>query len=386
MQPYRADQGEGRPATSKQPDALVQHVPEREDATIARLELCLLDCRAHHAAPPPTSRRRGRASGALLTCASARGSWRRARACPSPPRGWRRCSSGSCSGGRAAPRGPSARSTPLRGRATAGRTPRAGESGPDRAARDSSRIRTGLREPPPPTTTSSGRPGRKRRYWSAIECAVNAVSVATNVRAAQAALDAAVDERIDELGAEQLAAGALGRLQPESTDRPAARPAARRRTRPARPVAPSASKRCMPPLSRQTAWSISALPGPVSKASIASHWPPGGTQVTLPMPPMFCTARLSCWSPNNSASPHDASGAPWPPAAMSRGRKSATVVTPSRSAITDGSASCSVERVWPGADLVPDGLAVRGHQVGLARRPARRPARPPRRTLRRAGR
>ena len=76
--------------------------------------------------------------------------------------------------------------------------------------------------------------------------------------------------------------------------RRAARPAARRRTRPAAASAPSASKRCMPPLSRQAAWSISALPGPVSKASMASHWPPGGTQVTLPMPPMFCTARLSC--------------------------------------------------------------------------------------------
>src|SRR5207244_418682 len=43
---------------------------------------------------------------------------------------------------------------------------------------DSSRTRVGLRDPPPPRITSSGRPGRKRRYWSATECAVNAVNVA----------------------------------------------------------------------------------------------------------------------------------------------------------------------------------------------------------------
>jgi len=46
-------------------------------------------------------------------------------------------------------------------------------------------------------------------------------------------------------------------------------------------------------------------------------------------------------------------------------RKSATVVTPRRSAITDGSPTGNVERVWPRRDLVPDGSARARHQVDV---------------------
>ena len=59
---------------------------------------------------------------------------------------------------------------------------------------------------------------------------------------------------------------------------------------PARANVPSRSK-CSSGRSSLTAMSITALPGPVSNARTASSFPPGGTTVTLPMPPMFCSAR-----------------------------------------------------------------------------------------------
>ena len=63
--------------------------------------------------------------------------------------------------------------------------------------------------------------------------------------------------------------------------------------------------------------------------------------VTLPMPPMFCSARHE--SPaNSSASAMGTSGAPCPPAATSRTRKSLTTSTPVRSAITADSPICQV--------------------------------------------
>jgi len=88
--------------------------------------------------------------------------------------------------------------------------------------------------------------------------------------------------------------------------------------------------------------SITVTPGPVSKARTPSLAPFGGTMVTLPMPPMFCSARQS--SPaNNIASAIGTSGAPCPPAATSRTRKSLITSMPVRSAITAASPICHVE-------------------------------------------
>ena len=88
--------------------------------------------------------------------------------------------------------------------------------------------------------------------------------------------------------------------------------------------------------------SISIFPGPVSKACTSPSSPPAGRTVTLLIPPMLWTMRERCASPNNTKCTYGARGAPSPPAAMSRGRKSATVMTPVRSAMTLGSPSCNV--------------------------------------------
>jgi hypothetical protein len=39
--------------------------------------------------------------------------------------------------------------------------------------------------------------------------------------------------------------------------------------------------------------SITTTPGPVSNARVDEGTPPGGTIVTLPIPPRFCSARHS---------------------------------------------------------------------------------------------
>ena len=62
------------------------------------------------------------------------------------------------------------------------------------------------------------------------------------------------------------------------------------------------------------------------------------------------------------------SGAPCPPAATSRGRKSATTGQPVRSAIHAGWPICRVPSSGAALDPVEDGLAVGGDQVRLARR------------------
>ena len=77
------------------------------------------------------------------------------------------------------------------------------------------------------------------------------------------------------------------------------------------------------------------------------------TTVTLAMPPMFRQARVAPARRNSSQSTRGTSGAPSPPAAMSRGRKSATTGSPVRSAMIAGSASCSVA-------ARPSGLPARG--------------------------
>ena len=100
--------------------------------------------------------------------------------------------------------------------------------------------------------------------------------------------------------------------------------------------------------------------------------------VTLPMPPMFCSARHS--SPENSnASAIGTSGAPCPPAATSRTRKSLTTSTPVRSAITAASPSCHVECgascqiVWP-CEPIARTSALAHAGLGDARRRRRRRA------------
>ena len=89
--------------------------------------------------------------------------------------------------------------------------------------------------------------------------------------------------------------------------------------------------------------SITAMPGPVSNARTASSWPFGGTTVTLPIPPRFCSPRHSESDENNKASATETNGAPCPPAATSRTRKSLTTSMPRRSAITAASPVCHVE-------------------------------------------
>ena len=71
---------------------------------------------------------------------------------------------------------------------------------------------------------------------------------------------------------------------------------------------------------------------------------------------MFWTARARRRSEKRTKSAKGTSGAPWPPAATSRGRKSATVVMPVRSAMTDGSPICSVDRTSVRPNRRPSGM------------------------------
>ena len=105
------------------------------------------------------------------------------------------------------------------------------------------------------------------------------------------------------------------------------------------------------------------------------------------MPPMFCSARQS--SPaKSSASAIGTSGAPCPPAATSRTRKSLTTSMPVRSAITAGFADLP-RRV---RRFVPERLAVRADRANVGARDAglgehgdRRVGEPARRGRSRAG-
>ena len=62
------------------------------------------------------------------------------------------------------------------------------------------------------------------------------------------------------------------------------------------------------------------------------------------MPPRLRISRPSSGEVSTAWWKNGVSGAPSPPAAMSRARKSATTVTPVRSAITEGSPIWSVAR------------------------------------------
>ncbi len=133
-----------------------------------------------------------------------------------------------------------------------------------------------------------------------------------------------------------------------SERQPASRPSS---TAPLAAYAPSASK--VRPVWRWHQASISALAGPVSKPRTA---PSRGIRVRLAMPPRFSTARSSSAAPSMPRWKAGISGAPWPPAATSRRRKSDTVVIPVSSAMRLPSPSCTVKAgvasgrwrtVWP---------------------------------------
>ena len=92
--------------------------------------------------------------------------------------------------------------------------------------------------------------------------------------------------------------------------------------------------------------------GPVSKPVTAPASSPAGSTVTFAIPPRLRMTRPRLEWANRRWCARGVSGAPSPPAAISRGRKSATVVTPVRSAITAGSPTCSVDRTL----CAPSGL------------------------------
>src|SRR5690606_35998751 len=89
--------------------------------------------------------------------------------------------------------------------------------------------------------------------------------------------------------------------------------------------------------------SIRPLAGPVSKPITS---PSRGSRVRLAMPPRLSTARSSS-ARSTAAWKAGISGAPWPPAATSRRRKSATTHRPVASAITFGSPICRVKGASP---------------------------------------
>ena len=115
-------------------------------------------------------------------------------------------------------------------------------------------------------------------------------------------------------------------------------------TRPCAPRVPSRSNVSAPFVTRNTASSINMLPGPVSNANALCD---GERNVALPMPPIFCNARVSVGCVNKSWSTYGTIGAPCPPAAMSRVRKLLTTGRLVISAITAGSAICNVDASSP---------------------------------------
>ena len=85
--------------------------------------------------------------------------------------------------------------------------------------------------------------------------------------------------------------------------------------------------------------SMSVLPGPQSKPDIA---PSVRSKVMFEIPPMFNTPTACPSCANQAWWKKGASGAPWPPAATSRLRKSAITSIPVSSASRAGWFSCSV--------------------------------------------
>ena len=206
-------------------------------------------------------------------------------------------------------------------------------------------ISVGFFAPPPATTTSRTGSGRKRSYWSATLRAVNDVAVAimSSSRAPAArhrAMNASMYSRVNHsrpvlLGGCRVKNGSVSISLVTASN-----------AVPARASAPSRSYGSSGRRARVTA-SMITTPGPVSNARTALRSSgdtvdDGGTTVTLPMPPRFCKARHSVAWANSRASAIETSGAPWPPAATSRARKSAITAHPVRSAIREASPTCQV--------------------------------------------
>ena len=84
---------------------------------------------------------------------------------------------------------------------------------------------------------------------------------------------------------------------------------------------------------------MSPFPGPVSKPIVCFFELVAGNKVMLAMPPIFIMALFLVGWLNSSLWYAGTSGAPWPPATISRLLKSATVVIPVRSVIIFASPS-----------------------------------------------
>ena len=161
-------------------------------------------------------------------------------------------------------------------------------------------------------------PGWCARSASATVRAVSSSSVACTSAGASpprtcavaASRDGSVRGRCSSAAAARTRARASRRAEQRLVDAAAARRTRRR--------ASNGVPRC-----RSHHASISAFAGPVSKPRTS---PCAGSSVKLAMPPRLSTARSSFASCSSAAWKAGTSGAPWPPAATSRRRKSATVV------------------------------------------------------------
>ena len=107
-------------------------------------------------------------------------------------------------------------------------------------------------------------------------------------------------------------------------------------------------------MTRWAATSSRQLAGPVSHAFTA--WPSSPTTETLAMPPRLSAARGPPGPASHSPSSVLASGAPWPPAATSRARRSETTGRPVRSATHAGWPELEGAVAAAVADVVEDGL------------------------------
>ena len=108
---------------------------------------------------------------------------------------------------------------------------------------------------------------------------------------------------------------------------------------------PSRSNASTPSEAARATVSSGMLPGALSKATRSASR--SLTSVTLAMPPMFCSARRRPGARNRRWSASGTRGAPSPPAATSRTRKSLTTGQPVRSAMTAASPICSVAPTCP---------------------------------------
>ena len=112
------------------------------------------------------------------------------------------------------------------------------------------------------------------------------------------------------------------------------------------------------------------LAGPVSKARTSAAVQAAGSAVTLAMPPRLSSTRFFVAWRKRQKSSMGTSGAPWPPAARSAGRKSLTTGMRRRSASSAGSPICEVQRIgaprnFAGDGLVVDRLAMHGGELRL---------------------